>query len=90
MIRKIILAALLVLPTFLYAGEKIDINTASAEALAEAIKGVGKTKAEAIVAYRQEHGSFDSIDELALVRGIGEKTVEINRENLTVESLATE
>lgn len=62
----------------------IDINSADAETLATTIKGIGAKKAEAIVAYRVQHGPFKSIDELAQVKGIGEKTVEMNRGNLTV------
>lgn len=62
----------------------IDINTASAEALAEVIHGVGLKRARAIVSYREEHGAFSSVDELTQVRGIGEKTVERSRGRLTV------
>ena len=62
----------------------VDINSADAASLAEAIDGVGERKAEAIVEYREVHGPFVSIDGLAGVKGIGMKTVEKNRENLTV------
>ena len=61
----------------------VDINTASVEALAEAMHGVGLKRAQAIVLHRQQHGAFSSIDELAQVRGISVKTVERNRERLT-------
>ncbi len=63
---------------------KISINQASAELLAEILNGVGIKKAEAIVAYRKANGKFKSIDDLALVKGIGEKTVQKNRANLTL------
>lgn len=62
---------------------KLDINTASAEALAEAIQGVGIKRAQAIVLYREQHGAFASVEQLAQVRGIGAKTVEKNRDRLT-------
>jgi competence protein ComEA len=62
----------------------IDINTADVKTLAEALKGVGPAKAEAIVAYREKHGPFKSVEGLVLVQGIGEKTLEINRDNVTV------
>lgn len=68
----------------------VDINSADAETLATAMKGVGVKKAEAIVAYRDQHGPFKSVDELTLVRGIGEKTVEISRDNLTIESTTSQ
>jgi competence protein ComEA len=64
----------------------VDINTASAEQLAEALNGVGQARAEAIVAYREENGGFEHIDELVNVRGIGLRTVDRNRDNITLES----
>ena len=69
--------------------EPVDINTASAEALAEAIHGVGIKRARAIVSYREEHGAFSSVDELTQVRGIGEKTVEKSRDRLTAGASGT-
>lgn len=66
--------------------EPVNINTASAEMLADAVKGIGNKKAEAIVAYREEHGAFKTVEDLAKVKGIGLKTVEKNRDNLTVSS----
>ena len=65
------------------AADRIDINTASAETLAEAIHGVGLKRALAIVHYREQHGAFSTVDDLAQVRGIGAKTVEKNRDRLT-------
>lgn len=62
----------------------VNINTADAAAIAAAMKGIGLAKAEAIVAYRQTHGSFKSLDQLAEVKGIGLKTIDKNRDTLTV------
>ncbi|HEY0720581.1 MAG TPA: helix-hairpin-helix domain-containing protein [Gammaproteobacteria bacterium] len=62
----------------------VNINTADAAALSAGITGVGEKKAEAIIKYRKEHGPFKSVDELVNVPGIGEKTVENNRNNLTI------
>jgi competence protein ComEA len=59
--------------------EAVDINTASAEELAASLSGVGASKAEAIVRYREQFGPFASIDELTEVAGIGAATVERNR-----------
>ena len=64
---------LLALSVVARAGESVDINTATVEMLAEAIDGVGMRKAEAIVRYREQHGPFDSVDELVEVSGIGPK-----------------
>ena len=63
--------------------DRIDINTASAEALAETMHGVGLKRAQAIVLYREQHGGFASVDQLEEVRGISSKTVERNRDRLT-------
>lgn len=60
----------------------IDVNNASAEELAEALQGVGMAKAQAIVAYRDENGDFEHIDELVNVRGIGLRTVDRNRDRI--------
>lgn len=62
----------------------VDINSADAASLAEAIDGVGERKAMAIVEHREIHGPFASVDELAAVKGIGMKTVDRNRDSLTV------
>ncbi|ABD81402.1 ComEA family DNA-binding protein [Saccharophagus degradans] len=62
----------------------VNINKADAEAIATALVGVGKAKAEAIVAYRTQHGEFTSIEQLAEVKGIGEATVAKNKSRLTL------
>lgn len=74
-------ALVAVAPAF---AEPVDINTADAVTLAQAIKGVGEKRAAAIVAYRAEHGLFKSVDDLAKVPGIGRSTIEQNREQLRV------
>ncbi len=53
----------------------IDLNHADASALT-ALPGVGKTTAEAIVAYREEHGPFARVEDLLLVPGVGVGTLE--------------
>jgi competence protein ComEA len=64
----------------------VDINHASAEEIAQSLSGIGQAKADAIVAYRNEHGTFASADELTLVKGVGNKTVEKNRSDIMVEN----
>jgi len=65
--------------------EVVNINSADAATMAANIIGVGEKRAQAIVAYREEHGPFKSVDELTQVKGIGLKLVEQNRENLTTK-----
>ena len=60
----------------------ININTAPAYMLEE-LDGIGEVKAAAIVQYREENGYFKSIDELVNVKGIGDKTLEKNRDRIT-------
>jgi competence protein ComEA len=62
----------------------VNVNTADAETISASLQGVGLSKARAIVEYRQKHGPFRSADDLSLVKGIGERTVELNRENILV------
>lgn len=62
----------------------VNINTADAATMAAALKGVGQSRAEAIVRYREEHGDFVDIYELANVKGIGERTVEVNAERIVL------
>ncbi len=84
-IRNLILALVLSLSvTGLVLAQEapIDVNTATAEQLADALVGVGPSKAEAIVAYREAHGAFEHIDELINVRGIGMSTVDRNRDRI--------
>ncbi len=50
----------------------VDINHADAKELMSLI-GVGEKKAQAIIAYRQEHGLFKSVTELSSVKGFSEK-----------------
>ena len=76
----------LLLATSAHAADKVNINTADAAALDAAMLNVGPAKAQAIVEYRREHGAFKSVEELALVKGIGLKTVERNRDLIEVRA----
>lgn len=66
-----LIAALFALPAW----AQVDINTATQSEL-ESLPGIGPSKARAILEYRQQHGPFQSVDELAKVKGIGPATVE--------------
>ena len=54
---------------------KINLNTATSEEL-QTITGIGAKRAEDIIAYRESHGGFQSVDDLKNVSGIGDKTLE--------------
>jgi competence protein ComEA len=66
------------------AAEPVNINFASAEEIALNVKGIGSSKAAAIVAYRDQNGPFAHVDELVNVKGIGLATIDKNREVLLV------
>ena len=63
----------------------VNINAADADTIQKELKGIGAQKAEAIVAYRQANGNYQSADELINVKGIGIKTVDKNRDNIVLE-----
>ena len=83
LLQSLLLGLSLVLSTAAFA-EKVNINTATAEQIASAMTGVGESKAQAIVEYREQHGKFKSIEDLEYVDGIGEKTIEKNSHKLTM------
>lgn len=60
----------------------VNINTADAETLALALDGVGMSRARDIIAYREQHGEFTSVEQLTEVRGIGAATLERNRDRI--------
>ena len=82
-IQSLVLSLAFCLPAF--AAQPVNVNTADAATIAANLKNVGQSKAEAIVAYREQNGAFKSADDLAKVKGIGDKTVEANREFILVE-----
>ncbi|MFT0867462.1 ComEA family DNA-binding protein [Pseudomonas sp. CAM1A] len=65
--------------------EKIDLNRADASVLQKTLNGIGKAKAEAIVAYREANGPFETVDELLEIKGVGKALLDRNRDKLIVE-----
>ena len=63
---------------------RINLNTASAQQLTS-LKGIGTKKAEAIVAFRKEHGNFKKSEDLMLVKGIGPKLYEKIKNQISVQ-----
>lgn len=73
-----------------WAAETVDINQASAQEIADALQGVGMTKAEEIVRYRDSNGAFRHVDELANVKGIGLATIDKNRDRISLGTAAVQ
>ncbi len=76
-VRKLVVVAL-VFSASVWAEQEVNINTADSETIASSLHGIGRSKADAIVAYRKHHGPFKSLDQLAAVKGVGEKTLAEN------------
>jgi competence protein ComEA len=65
--------------------EKVDINTATLEQLMT-LTGVGESYAERIIEHREKNGKFQKPEDITLVKGIGEKTFQINKERIVVNT----
>lgn len=65
--------------------EMVNINKASAAAIQQNLKGVGEKKAEAIVAYRTEHGDFKSLEDIKQVKGIGDGIFEKIKADISLD-----
>ncbi|MGL5257872.1 MAG: helix-hairpin-helix domain-containing protein [Proteocatella sp.] len=63
--------------------DKININTATKEEL-ETLTGIGETLSQRIIEYREEHGSFSSVEEIKEVNGIGDKKFEDISKNIRI------
>ncbi len=83
-IQALVVAAMVALAPTGFADD-ININTAGAQELASGLKGVGINKAHAIVAYREQFGFFKSPDDLSGVKGIGVRTIDMNRDSIRLE-----
>ncbi len=65
----------------------VNINTASVDEL-NAVKGIGPSKAKAIVDYREKNGPFKSVDDLKEIKGFGDKSIAKLRGELSVGDAA--
>ena len=83
--RQILLSIICLLPITAFAGP-VNVNLADAETISAELKGVGLSKANAIVEYRNANGPFKSREDLMEVKGIGARTLEINNENILLNA----
>ena len=63
----------------------VDVNSASAEIIADSLTGIGPKTAASIVSYRDMNGPFKTADELVNVKGIGPKTLERIRMDILLQ-----
>ena len=59
--------------------EPVDLNTATAKEIAQSLSGIGLTRAQKIIVYRDKFGPIDTPEELLAIKGIGQKTLDKNR-----------
>lgn len=80
---KLALASTLLALSALSAQAAVDLNTADAKAL-EKLPGIGPSKAKAIVEHRSKNGGFKTVEDLKKVDGIGDKTFESLKSEISV------
>ena len=78
--KKILL--ILALFSFNAFAAPVNINSADATEISTSLKGIGMKKAQAIIQYREANGPFKTLDDLIMVKGIGEKTTEKNKQDI--------
>ncbi|MDR3212380.1 MAG: helix-hairpin-helix domain-containing protein [Azoarcus sp.] len=78
-----LVVALALSPMAVWALDPVNINAADAAALQQ-INGIGQSKAKAIIEYRKANGPFASVDDLVKVPGIGAKSLERLKPQITV------
>ena len=76
------LLIILALCSFNVFAKPVNINAADAKTISQSLTGIGQKKADAIVQYRTAKGPFKSLKDLANVKGIGDKTVQKNEQDI--------
>lgn len=84
-IRVITLGGVLLGSNIMAMANPVNINAASANEIADNLNGIGLSRAQAVVDYRTEHGNFDNLQSLTAVKGIGQKTVDKNKDDIKFE-----
>jgi competence protein ComEA len=86
--KKMLLALVTFLSFSLSALAGVNINTAT-QAELESLKNIGPVKAQAIIDYRKKNGGFKTVDELNNVPGIGDKTMQSLKSEISVSGATT-
>ncbi len=85
--KRVLMSIMLFLASISLAFAAVNLNTATVDEL-DAVRGIGPSKAKAIVDYRSKNGPFKSVDDLKSVKGFGDKSVDKLRAELTVGEAA--
>src|SRR5450830_671123 len=86
--KKMLLALVTFLSFSLSALAGVNLNTAT-QAELESLKNIGPVKAQAIIDYRKKNGGFKTVDELNNVPGIGDKTMQSLKSEISVSGATT-
>lgn len=86
--KRLVVVLLAAFCSFNVVASPVNINTADAKTISEALSGIGLKKAEAIVKYREAKGEFKTVDDLVNVNGIGPKTVEKIKTDILLSEVA--
>lgn len=84
-LTALLLSFCLIHPVFAADPQPVNINTADADTLVQGLQGIGPSKAEAIIEYRETYGKFAAIEELEDVKGIGAATIAKNRDVIVLQ-----
>ena len=88
MVRKVFQSIFALFLTGLFAltswAGPVDLNSADAETIARELNGIGVSRAQAIVEYREQFGAFSSAEELLNVNGIGPHILQANKGNIVL------
>jgi len=87
--KKLLMLLFLFIVNAVAMAAPVNVNTADAKTIADALSGIGQKKAEAIVKYRTEKGPFKTVDDLKNVSGIGKKTLEKNKNDILLSDTPT-
>ena len=82
---KVILGCLIIGLAGVSMAGPVNVNSADAQTLAKELDGIGFSRAQAIVRWREENGRFESADDLQNVKGVGKKIIELNRGNIRLD-----
>jgi len=85
MIKNTLIALVTLFFSTIALAAPVNINTASATEIAEALTGIGMSKAEALVAYRSANGNFNEAEQIVNVKGIGQAIFEKNKEDILIK-----
>ena len=78
----------ILISTFAFAINAVNVNTADREQL-QTLKGVGTARADAIIAYREAYGPFNSLDDFKKVKGIGDGIIADNQDMIIFQEGAS-